>query len=83
MIPPFCHCISCRIHPSAGLSPAVDNAESDSILGEAYMKSGNLASAEKNILASSLVLGDWSRTWNLLGIIRQRKEISQKPKNVS
>ena len=59
--------------PSAGLSPAVDDAESDSILGEAYLKSGDLANAEDHILASSSVLGDWSRTWNLLGIIRQRK----------
>jgi len=59
--------------PSPDISFARENAEADTLLGEAYMKSGDLLSAEKHLLKASYSLANWSRSYNLLGLLAEKK----------
>ena len=60
--------------PAPDISLTRESAEADTLLGEAYMKSGDLASAEKHLLKASTGLSNWSRSYNLLGLLSERKK---------
>jgi Tfp pilus assembly protein PilF len=77
------------IAPYAGIAAAIvllpvphvaenrEKAEAFTLLGEAYMKSGNLADAEFCLLKASSSMDKWSRSYNLLGLLSEKKKHMQ------
>jgi tetratricopeptide (TPR) repeat protein len=51
-----------------------EKAEAYTLLGEAYMKRGNLADAEFCLLKASKSMDNWSRSYNLLGTLSEKKK---------
>ena len=74
------------IVPYAGIAVAIvllpaphieenrEKAEAFTLLGEAYMKSGNLADAEFCLLKASNSMDKWSRSYNLLGMLCEKQK---------
>jgi Tfp pilus assembly protein PilF len=62
------------ILPVPHVSESREKAEAFTILGEAYMKTGNLADAEFCLLKASSSMDKWSRSYNLLGMLSEKKK---------
>ena len=74
------------IAPYAGIAAAIvllpvphvsvsrEKAEAFTLLGEAYMKRGNLADAEFCLLKASSSMDKWSRSYNLLGLLSEKQK---------
>ena len=72
--------------PYAGIAAAIvllpvpyvsenrEKAEAFTLLGEAYMKTGNLADAEFSLLTASRSMDKWSRSYNLLGMLSEKQK---------
>ncbi len=60
--------------PSPPVNAVSEQAESDSILGEAYFKQGNYPAAEKHLAAALKMLDDRARCLNMLGVIAEKKQ---------
>jgi tetratricopeptide (TPR) repeat protein len=54
-----------------------EKAEAFTLLGEAYMKTGNLADAEFCLLKASSSMDTWSRSYNLLGMLSEKQNRMQ------
>lgn len=59
--------------PSPPVNTAGEQAESDSILGEAYFKQNSYPEAEKHLAAALKTLDDRARCLNMLGVIAEKK----------
>jgi tetratricopeptide (TPR) repeat protein len=59
--------------PQAPCDIVQDQAESDSLLGEAYFRSGNLTVAQWHLQAALPALQDKARCLNMLGIIAEKQ----------
>jgi tetratricopeptide (TPR) repeat protein len=62
------------ILPSPQIDTNREKAEAYTLLGEAYMKRGNLADAEFCLLKASSSMDRWSRSYNLLGTLSEKKK---------
>ena len=51
-----------------------ENGEANTLLGEAYLLEGENNKAEKHLQASIKQLPPWSRSYNLLGLIKEKQE---------
>jgi tetratricopeptide (TPR) repeat protein len=60
--------------PSPPVNAVNEQAESDSILGEAYFKRNSYPEAEKHLAAALKALDDRARCLNMLGVIAEKKE---------
>ncbi|OGV41005.1 MAG: hypothetical protein A2X48_11590 [Lentisphaerae bacterium GWF2_49_21] len=61
------------ILPAPRVSPDMEKAEAYTLLGESYIKSGNLPEAESCLLKASDPMYKWSRSYNLLGLLSEKK----------
>lgn len=59
--------------PSPPVNTVSEQAESDSILGEAYFKQGNYPAAETHLTGALKTLDDRARCLNMLGVIAEKK----------
>ncbi|MHB9138163.1 MAG: tetratricopeptide repeat protein [Victivallaceae bacterium] len=59
--------------PSPPVNAAKEQAEADSLLGEAYFKENNYPAAEKCLMAALLALDDRARCLNMLGVIAEKR----------
>ncbi len=59
--------------PSPPVNAVSEQAESDSILGEAYFKRNSYPEAEKHLAAALKTLDDRARCLNMLGVIAENK----------
>ncbi len=59
--------------PSPMTNPELEKAEAYTLLGEAYIKAGNLNEAENCLLKASDPLYKWSRSYNLLGLLSEKR----------
>ena len=60
--------------PSPPVNTVSEQAESDSIMGEAYFKQNSYPAAEKHLTAALKALDDRARCLNMLGVIAEKKE---------
>lgn len=60
--------------PAPHIAENREKAEAFTLLGEAYMKSGNLADAEFCLLKASGSMDKWSRSYNLLGMLSEKQK---------
>ncbi len=60
--------------PSPPVNQINEQAESDSLMGEAYFKQNSYPAAEKHLIAALKTLDDRARCLNMLGVIAEKKE---------
>ncbi len=75
-VPLLAACIIVFIPAPSGRTK--EDGEAMSILGEAYLKAGNLDEAEKCISSAFKLSEPWSRNYNLMGMICERKGLDEK-----
>ena len=59
--------------PSPPFHPEKELVEAETILGEALIRQGNLKEAEKLLLSAAMQQNNWSRNYNLLGLIYEKQ----------
>ena len=76
VLTPLAYCVLAALIvylPSPPVNAAKEQAEADSLLGEAYFKQDNCPAAEKCLTAALLALDDRARCLNMLGVIAEKR----------